>query len=97
VWARGSFMWNSSCFGCFLEMRSALFEVRALREDLNARWRKGEQPEKKYFESALCRCNDAIAALAECLVSQKSAVAGRGAGSPLSDSNHGGELWNRTR
>jgi hypothetical protein len=82
-------MWNSSCFGCFLEMRSAFIEVHAIREDVNARRRKGEHPEKKYYELALCRWNNAIAALAECLVSQKSArlVAGRGAGSAFSDSN----------
>jgi hypothetical protein len=83
-------MWHSSCFGCFLEMRSAFIEVQAIREDLNARRRKGEHPEKEYYKLALCRWNDAIAALAECLVSQKSArlVAGRGAGSAFSDSNH---------
>ena len=71
-------------------MRSAFIEVWAIREDLNARRREGEHPEKKYYELALCRWNDAIAALAECLVSQKSArlVAGRGAGSELSDSDH---------
>jgi hypothetical protein len=83
-------MWHSSCFDCFLEMRSAFIEVWAIREDLNARRREGEHPEKKYYELALCRWNDAIAALAECLVSQKSArlVAGRGAGSEPSDFNH---------
>jgi hypothetical protein len=40
-------MWNSSCFGCFFEMRSAFIEVRVIREDLNARRRKGEHPEKE--------------------------------------------------
>jgi hypothetical protein len=58
-------MWHSSCFGCFLEMRSAFIEVQAIREDLNARRRKGEHPEKECYELALCRWNDAIAALAE--------------------------------
>jgi hypothetical protein len=83
-------MWHSSCFGCVLEIRSTFIEVQAIREDLNARRRKGEHPEKEYYKLALCRWNDAIAALAECLVSQKSAplVAGRGAGSAFSDSNH---------
>jgi hypothetical protein len=33
--------------------------VRAISEDLNARRRKGEHPEKKYHELALCRWNDA--------------------------------------
>ena len=71
-------------------MRSAFIEVQAIPEDLNARRSKGEHPEKEYYELALCRWNDAIAALAECLVSQKSArlVVGRGAGLALSDSNH---------
>jgi hypothetical protein len=83
-------MWHSFCFGCVLEIRSAFIEVQAIREDLNARRRKGEHPEKEYYKLALCRWNDAIAALAECLVSQKSArlVAGRGAGSAFSGSNH---------
>ena len=49
-------------------------EVRAIREDLNARRRKGEHPDKKYYELALCRWNDAIAALAECLVFRKSVL-----------------------
>jgi hypothetical protein len=82
-------MWDSSCVGLFLEMRSAFIEVRAISEDLTSRRRKGEHPDKKYYELALCRWNDAIAALAECPVFRKSAlpVAGRGAGS-LSDSNH---------
>jgi hypothetical protein len=71
-------------------MRSAFIELRAIGEDLTVRRRKGEHPDKKYYELALCRWNDAIAALAECLVFRKSAlpVAGRGPGSPLSDSNH---------
>ena len=59
-------------------MRSALIEVQAIREDVNARRRKGEHPEKEYYELALCRWYDAIAALAECLVSQKSARLGEG-------------------
>ena len=90
-------MWHSSCFGCVLEIRSAFIEVQAIREDLNARRRKGEHPEKKYYELALCRWYDAIAALAECLVSQKSArlVAGRGAGSAFSDSNHSANSLSR--
>jgi len=36
-------------------MRSAFIEVRVIREDLNARRRKGEHPEKKYYELALCQ------------------------------------------
>jgi hypothetical protein len=40
-------MWDSSSFGRFLEMRSAFTEVRAIREDLNARRRKGEHPENR--------------------------------------------------
>jgi hypothetical protein len=48
-------------------MRSAFIEVHAIREDVNARRRKGERPEKEYYELALCRWNNAIAALAECL------------------------------
>ena len=67
-------MWDSSCFGRFLEMRSAFIEVRAIREDLNARRRKGEHPENRSYESALYRWHDAIAALAECLYSRKSAL-----------------------
>jgi len=67
VWARGFLMWDSSCVGLFLEMRSAFIEVRAISEDLTARRRKGEHPEKKYYELAVCRWNDAITALAECL------------------------------
>ena len=50
-------------------MRSAFIEVWAIREDLNARRRKGEHPEKKYYELALCRWNNTISALAECFVS----------------------------
>jgi hypothetical protein len=56
-------MWHNSCFGCVLEMRSAFIEVQAIPEDLNARRSKGEHPEKEYYELALCRWNDAIAAL----------------------------------
>jgi hypothetical protein len=68
-------MWDSSSFGRFLEMRSAFTEVRAIREDLNARRRKGEHhPENRCYESALCRWHNAIAALAECLYSRKSAL-----------------------
>ena len=48
-------MWHSSCFGCFLEMRSAFIEVQAIREDLSARRRKGEQPEKEYGSIAKLR------------------------------------------
>ena len=81
-------MWHSSCFGCVLELRSAFIEVQAIREDLNARRRKGEHPEKEYYELALCRWNDAIAALAECLASQQSARLVAGAGSAILDSNH---------
>jgi hypothetical protein len=96
-------MWNSSCFGCFLEMRSAFLEVRVIREDLDARQHKGEHPEKKHFELALCRWKDAISALAECVYSRQSALlvadlpsvdtsqlADKGAGSAASDFNHGG-------
>jgi hypothetical protein len=53
-------------------MRSAFIEVRAIREDLNARRRKGEHPENRCYESALCRWHDAIAALAECIYTRKS-------------------------
>jgi hypothetical protein len=67
-------MWDSSCFVRFLEMRSAFIEVRAIREDLNARRRKGEHPENRCYESALSRWHDAIAALADCLYSRKSAL-----------------------
>ena len=51
----------------FLEIRFAFVEVRAISDDLSARRLKGEHPEKKYYELAVCRWNDAIAALAECL------------------------------
>ena len=51
----GVFMWHSSCFGCLLEMRSALIEVQAIREDLSARRRKGEHPEKEYGSIAKLR------------------------------------------
>ena len=67
-------MWDSSCLDRFLEMRSAFIEVRAIRDDLNARRRKGEHPENKCYESALYRWQDAIAALAECLYARKSAL-----------------------
>ena len=40
-------MWDSSCLDRFLEMRSAFSEVRAIRDDLNARRRNGEHPENK--------------------------------------------------
>ena len=43
-------------------MRSAFIEVQAIREDLNARRRTCEDPEKEYCELALCRWKDAIAA-----------------------------------
>jgi hypothetical protein len=86
----GVFYVSKLLFWLLLEMRSAFIEVQAISEDVNGRRRKGEHPEKKYNELALCRWYDAIAALVECLVSQKSArlVAGRGAGSALSRSNH---------
>jgi hypothetical protein len=74
VWTWSFLIWDSSSFGRFLEMRSAFTEVRAIREDLNARRRKGEHPENRCYESALCRWHDAIAALAECLYSRKSAL-----------------------
>jgi hypothetical protein len=103
-------MWDSSCLDRFLEMRSAFIEVRAIRDDLNARRRKGEHPENKCYESALYRWQDAIAALAEGLYSRQSAllVAGlppvvtsqlteKGAGSARSDFTHGGSLSNSTR
>ena len=99
-------MWeDSSCLDCFLEMRSAFIEVRAIRDDLNARRRKGEHPENKCYESALYRWQDAIAALAEGLYSRQSALlvadlppvvisqlAAKGAGSARSDFSHGGSL-----
>jgi hypothetical protein len=69
-------MWDSSCFDRFLEMRSAFIEVRAIRDDLKARRGKGEHPENRCYESALYRWHDAIAALAECLYSRKSALLG---------------------
>ena len=74
-------MWDSSCLDRFLEMRSAFIEVRAIRDDLKARRRKGEHPENRCYEWALYRWHDAIAALAECLYSRKSALLG--ADSPL--------------
>ena len=67
-------MWDSSCLDRFLEMRSAFIEVRAIRDDLNARRRKGEHPENKCYESALYRWQDAIAALAEGLYSRQSVL-----------------------
>ena len=98
-------MWDSSCLDRFLEMRSAFIELRAIRDDLNARRRQGEHPENKCYESALYRWQDAIAALAEGLYSRqsvllagvvlpvvKSQLAERGAGSARSDFNHGGSL-----
>jgi hypothetical protein len=67
-------MWDSSCLDRFLEMRSAFIEVRAIRDDLKARRRKGEHPENRCYEWALYRWHDAIAALAECLYSRKSVL-----------------------
>jgi len=67
-------MWDSACLDRFLEMRSAFIEVRAIRDDLNARRRKGEHPENKCYESALYRWQDAIAALGEGLYSRQSAL-----------------------
>jgi hypothetical protein len=97
-------MGNSSCVDRFLEMRSAFIEVRAIREDLNARRRKGEHAENRCYESALYRWQDAIAALAEGLYSRQSALlvadlppadASRLAEKELGpDSNHGGPLSN---
>lgn len=98
-------MWDSSCLDRFLEMRSAIIQVRAVRDNLNARRRNGEHPENKCYESALYRWQDAIAALAEGLYSRqsvllvgdaawsaKSQLAERGAGSARSDFNDGGSL-----
>ena len=76
-------MGNSSCVDRFLEMRSAFIEVRAIRDDLNARRRKGEHPENKWYESALYRWQDAIAALAEGLYSRQSALLVGDAAGPL--------------
>ena len=77
-------MWDSSCLDRFLEMRSAFIEVRAIRDDLNARRRKGEHPENKCYESALYRWQDAIAALAEVVYSSAIRSAGpRFAAGPL--------------
>jgi hypothetical protein len=77
----GFLMWDGSCLDRYIEMLSAFIEVRAIREDLNARRRKGEQPENKFYESALYRWQDAIAAfartsprLAECLYSRQTAL-----------------------
>ena len=67
-------MWDSSCLDRFLEMRSAFIELRAIRDDLNARRRQGEHPENKCYESALYRWQDAIAALAEGLYSRQSVL-----------------------
>jgi hypothetical protein len=53
-------------------MRSAFIEVRAIREDLNARRQRGEQPDDKSYEAALYRWQDAIAAFAEGLSSRQS-------------------------
>ena len=66
-------MRDRPCFDSFLEVRSAFMEVRAISDDLNARRLRGEHPEKKYYELAGCRWNDAIAALAEFLVFRESA------------------------
>jgi hypothetical protein len=46
VWARGFFMWQSSCFGCVLEMRSAFIEVQPIREDVNAAGAKANTPKR---------------------------------------------------
>ena len=67
-------MWDSSCLDRFLEMRSAFIELRAIRDDLNARRRQGEHPENKCYESAFYRWHEAIAALAECVGCRKAAA-----------------------
>lgn len=76
-------MWDSSCLDRFLEMRSAIIQVRAVRDNLNARRRNGEHPENKCYESALYRWQDAIAALAEGLYSRQSVLLVGDAAGPL--------------
>jgi hypothetical protein len=76
-------MWDSSCLDRFLEMRSAFIEVRAIRDDLNARRRNGEHPGNKCYESALYRWQDAIVALAEGLYSRQSVLLVGDAAGPL--------------
>jgi hypothetical protein len=76
-------MWDSSCLDRFLEMRSAIIQVRAIRDDLNARRRNGEHPENKCYESALYRWQDAIVALAEGLYSRQSVLLVGDAAGPL--------------
>ena len=56
-------MWNSSWLVRSLEVDSALIEVRAIREDQNARWCKGERPENNYYQLALRRWHKAVADL----------------------------------
>jgi hypothetical protein len=66
-------MWNSWFARLLvLELHSAFTEVRAIGEDLNARRRKGEQPENKSFQWALRRWHKAIVALSDCLGSRAS-------------------------
>lgn len=63
VWLGVVRMWNSSWLVRSLEVDSALIEVRAIREDQNARRCRGERPENNCYQLALRRWHKAVADL----------------------------------